>query len=265
MATGSLQVNRDIILATKKQRIKQMMKQTPLDAVLALAQMQQRPQGILNYSTDGDKITLMAQLTRHEVYDPITSALHCLHNGADAVALFTDHSIYDDDFDDLLLVSRALPTFPVLFQNYVVNEYMVMAARASGASGLFLYSSLIDKKALRGIVSMAQRWKMSTIVQVSNQEDLETALKLSPHALAFGDNLSSNVAATVESLRHVRASLPSFYKILLTHTLRSLDDVALALEAGVDCLIVDELMLTHERTAHQIRNMIANAEAKAQS
>ena len=48
MATGSLQVNRDIILATKKQYLKQQMQTIPLDAVLALAQMQTRAMNFLN-------------------------------------------------------------------------------------------------------------------------------------------------------------------------------------------------------------------------
>ncbi|GAB5492921.1 MAG: hypothetical protein Phog2KO_31360 [Phototrophicaceae bacterium] len=262
MATGSLQVNRDIILATRRQHLKQQMKSTPLDAVLALAQMQNRPRSILNYSNNKREISLFAQVTRHEIYDPVTSALHCLVNGADGIAFFTDHSIYHHDLDDLLIVARAMPTTPVIYQNYMLGEYDVMAARASDASALMFYSNLIDQQALRQVVSMAQRWKMMTIVQVSHEDDLEYALTLSPHAIAFGDNLSKNISASVDNLMAVQNSLPHYSKIFLTHALHTIEDVILALTVNVDALIVDESLLKNERTASAIRELINDAEKR---
>lgn len=265
MATGSLQVNRDIILATRRQHLKHQMKYTPLDAVLALAQMQKRPRGILNYSDDGQRIRLIGQITRHEIYDPVTSALHCLVNGADAIAFFTDHSIYHNDLDDLLMVARAMPEIPVLYQNYMLEEYDVMAARASDASALMVYSNVVDQAALRRIVSMSQRWKMSTFVQVAHEDDLEYALTLSPHALAFGDNLATNIKATVDDLATVRHKVPHFTKVFLTHTLRSIEDIVLALTADVDAVIVAEALLKNERTANAIRELIKDAEKRRRS
>lgn len=259
MATGSLQVNRDIIIATKKQHLKQQMKYTPTGAVLALAQMQKRPRSLLNYSSDPGDITLIAQISRHEVYDPVTAALHCLVNGADAISFFTDHSIYHNDLDDLLMLARAIPKIPVLFQNYTLTEYEVMAARASDASAVMLYSTLVDEAQLRKNVSTAQRWKMSTVIQVGNEDDLQNALALSPHAISFGDNLSSNVSMTVNDLLAVQDMLPPYIKICLTHTLRSIDDIVTALKANVDAIMVDEDLLKHERSAAEVRALVQEA------
>lgn len=260
MATGSLQVNRDIILATKKQQLKIQQHNTPMDAVLSMAQMQPRPRGILNYSSDGEHITLIAQLTRREIYDPVTSALHCVFNGADAITFFTDHSIYANALDDLLLVSRAVKNKPVIYQNYVLNEYEVMAARGADASAIVVYASLIPNAKLRQIVSTAQRWKMSTLVQVSSPEDIEAALALSPHALCFGDNLSSNIQGSIGEILDVKESLPTHYKLVLMHTLYSLDDVELALKAPIDALIVSQDLLTNDRVAKKLRQMLADAQ-----
>lgn len=256
MATGSLQVNRDIILATKKQQLKAQQKNTPMDAVLSMAQMQPRPRGILNYSSDGDHITLVAQLTRREVYDPVTSALHCIVNGADGVSFFTDHSIYANALDDLMLVSRALKYKPVIYQNYVLNEYEVMCARGADSSAIVVYASLVPPAKLRQIVSTAQRWKMSTLVQVSNPEDIEAALALSPHALCFGDNLSGNIEGSIQDILDARESIPSHCKVVLMHTLQSLGDVELALTAPIDALIVSQDLLTNERAAREIKAML---------
>jgi indole-3-glycerol phosphate synthase len=262
MATGSLHLNRDIILATKRQHIKERQRHTPMEAVLALAQMQKRPRSLLNYTTDGDKIYLIAQIRRTEIYDPVTSALHCVAHGADAVSFFTDHSIYHEDLDDMLLVAQGLKKVPIIYQNYVLDDYAVMAARSADASGLVLYASLLPEDKLRRVVTMAQRWKMFTLIQVNDFDELQTAKSLSPHVLCFGDSLSSNIEATVNDLYTLQAELPMHSKVMLMHTLDSLDEVKIALQAPVDGVIVSEDLVKNERDARTLRALIEVAEKK---
>lgn len=262
MATGSLHLNRDIILATKRQHIKERQRHTPTEAVLSLAQMQKRPRTLLNYSTDGDKIYLIAQVTRTEVYDPVTSALHCIAHGADAVSFFTDHSIYHEDLDDMLMVARGSKKVPIIYQNYVLDEYGVMAARAADASGLVLFASLLPEDMLRRVVTMTQRWKMFTLIQLNDAEELKIAKMLSPHVLCFGDNLSSNIEATVADLTAIRDDLPFHSKIMLMHTLQSVAEAEVALKANVDGLIVSEDVVRHEKKARTLRQLMDEAAQK---
>lgn len=262
MATGSLHLNRDIILATKRQHIKERQRHTPTEAVLALAHMQKRPRSLLNYATDGDKIYVVAQVTRTEIYDPVTSALHCVAHGADAISFFTDHSIYHEDLDDMLMVARGSRKVPIIYQNYVLDEYGVMAARAADASGLMLYASLLPQDLLRRVVTMTQRWKMFTIIQVNDVEELKTAKSLSPHVLCFGDNLSAKIETTVSELEAVKKDLPLHSKVMLTHTLHSIDEVEIALKADIDGVIVSEDLLKQERNARILRRMVDEAELK---
>jgi indole-3-glycerol phosphate synthase len=262
MATGSLHVNRDIILATKRQHVRERQRHTPTEAILSLAQMQRRPRSLMNYASDGDKIFLIAQIRRTEIYDPVTSALHCVAHGADAIAFFTDHSIYHEDLDDLLIVARGVRKIPIIYQNYVLDDYGVMAARAADASGLVLFASLLPEDKLRRVVTMTQRWKMITMIQLDDAEELTVAKALSPHVLCFGDNLSGNVEATVSDLTLIRPELPSHSKVMLMNTLDSIDDVELALKATVDGLIVSEDLLKNEKYARTIRHLIDEAEKK---
>jgi indole-3-glycerol phosphate synthase len=262
MVTGSLQVNRDIILATRKQFLRERQKHTPEAAVTSLAHMQHRPRPVLNYASDGVDITIIAQISRREIYDPVSSALHCIVHGAQAISFFTDHAIYKEDFDDLVMVARAVKDVPVIYQNYTLDEYGVMSARAADASGLVAYASLLQEGALKKVVGLTQRWKMSVLVQINDAHELEHALELSPHALCFGENLSSNVRTSVENLAVVRDSLPHHVRVLLMNTLRSLDDVELALRARVDALIVDEELLKNEKAARALHAMVDQAKEK---
>jgi indole-3-glycerol phosphate synthase len=262
METRNLRINRDIILASKRQHLEQRKKSLPLEAVQSLAQMQRRPRSLLNYASDREQIAIIAQVSRQHIYDPVTSALHCLAHGADAIALYTDHSLYTDDLDDLLMVARAMPQIPLLFQNYVLDEYSVVAARGADASALILYSAVLEPDALRQLVSTAQRWKMSVFVQISEAHELETAISLSPHVLCFGEILSRNIQRTIEQVNAIRPQIPSFVHLMLMHTLQTVDEVEATLQADVDAIIVSEDLLKQERAARQIRELRDVASAK---
>lgn len=264
METRNLRINRDIILASKRQYLEQRKQNLPLEAVQSLAQMQRRPRSVLNYANDREQIAIIAQVTRQQIYDPVTSALHCVAHGADAIALYTDHALYTDDLDDLLMVARAMPKLPLIFQNYVLDEYGVIAARGADASALVLYSAVVKPDILRRVVSMAQRWKMSVFVQIEESHDLELALTLSPHVLCFGEILSRNVRRSIEHLNALRPQIPRYVQLMLMHTLQSVDEVHMALAADVDAIIVSEDLLKQERAAQQVRELRDAAVAKRQ-
>lgn len=262
MATGRLHINRDIILAAKKQHMAKRQNVAPTEAVLALAQMQRRPRGILNYTSDGGKIRLIAQITRNDIYDPVSVALRCVAEGADAIAFFTDNSIYHDDLDDLLMIARALRNVPVIYQNYVMNEYSVMAVRASDASAIVLYGSLLEAAELRNVVSMTMRWKMSALIQVNAVDEFETAYNLSPHAICFGDHLSGNIANAIDLIKQTSHDNLYHVRRVLMNTLQHMDDVELAVTTPVDAIIVSEDLFKTEKSAHTLRRIIENAEAE---
>lgn len=252
MATGSLQVNRDIILANKRQVLAERARKIPMEAVLALAQMQQRPRYFLNTVQDAGEVALVGQVTRTAIYDPVAASLRLLRAGMDAVAFFTDHTIYAHDMDDLLMVARGLQQAPVVMQNYVLDEYSVITARASNASALVLYASLLEPSVLRRVVSMTQRWHMTAMVQANTPEEVEQALSLSPHVLCLGDNLVYNLDYALDLLAHVRAQIPFHVKTMLMPSLETLDDVRQARDAGVDALFIHDYLLSNDKRLKQL-------------
>ncbi len=256
MATGSLQVNRDIIIATRKQYLVERKHVTPMDAIMALAAMQERPPPILNTMTDRTKVSVIGQIRLQETYDPVMAALRYIRAGADAVSFFTDHTIYNNDLDDMLLITRGIKKYPLIFHNYVFDEYGVIAARASGASALMGYASILSQPKLRRVISMTQRYKMTTILQINSIAHLEYMYELSPHVISIGDPESENPEKALEMYNVFRPHIPSYCRTMLSNTLYTIEEVEMAVNAGVDAVIVgDEVYATSRRT-EQMRKLV---------
>jgi indole-3-glycerol phosphate synthase len=255
MTTEILRVNRDIIMALKRQHIKDRQEKIPFTSVLALAQMQSSPAPLLNLIADETHpILVLGQITRPaQMYDPITASVEMVEAGADGLMFFTDHTIHLNDLEDLFIITRELKDIPIVYQNYILNEYHVVAVRSMGASGLVLYPSLMDNKLLMNTVTASQRWRFTVMIQVQSPSDLEFINKISPHVVCYGDNLSSDVKRYYKELKEYRAAIPSYTKFMLSQSLDTIEEVELALELNPHALIVSHELLKSENGKHVMR------------
>ncbi len=256
MTTGTIHANPHVVLAMKKQTLQLRQRRMPQEAVAALAQMQPPALSIMDTVDDGQSVTLIGRVTRRAVYDPVLAALTMVREGAHAVSFYTDHTIYDDDYEDCFLVTRALRKNPVLFANYLLSEYGVIQARVAGASGAFLYSDALSVEKLHEIATAAHRWRLSVFLQASTLAHIENAYMLNPHVICYGSVTSTNIHEALDELAAVRAHAPHYSKLMLMHTFHYLDDIERAIEAGVRGLIVSEQLFRPE-TAPRLRALMA--------
>jgi indole-3-glycerol phosphate synthase len=258
MSVESPYVNRDVVLKAKQQHLQMRERRSPWSAVVALASMQASPLNLLNYVDD--RIALIGQVRRtRPIYDPVAAAMDMIHAGADAIAFYTDHMVYASDLEDMYLLSRACKDVPVVYQNYVLNIYQVAAARAANASAIWINSSIHTAPSLRANVTTAQRFRFAVFVSVNTLDELKAAVALSPHVLCIGDPDQTDVAAAARWLQQVRASIPSYIKPMLGHTLRTPEEVRLALEAGARAVVVDAALLVRSKIANVVHQWMREA------
>jgi len=258
MATQEAQTHPDTIIEAKKQHLTERQQKTPTAAVVALAEMQARPKPVLNIVTDGTQVTLIGQITLQETYDPVATALHYIREGVDAVSFFTDQRIYRMGMDDLLLVTHGVRNFPVICQNYTLSEYQVTETRAAGASALVVYSAALDRANSRRLVSLAHRWKMTTIFQASNEEDISYANFVSPHVIGIGNGLDLyfNAVRDIPLIERLAPLVPFHTRMMALGCIRKLDDIATAVELGVAAVIADETLINSPKNYAQLRALL---------
>ncbi len=261
MTTSDLKLDRDTIIKAKREYLVERQGRTPLQAVIALATLQRRPRQTLNtIPTNDERIKLIGQIRRSDTYDPVSSALSYVRGGADVVTFFTDHTLYEEDLDDVLMVASSIRNTPLIYQNYALDEYHAVEARASDASALVLYASVLDTDMLRKTVSVTQRWKMTAIVQVSNEDDLKHANDLSPHAIGVGHSEAENSETDIQLLEQLRPMMPFNVRVMLMSCLRSLEEVEAAIRMGVDAVIVDNELMGDRKKAESLGKLLERSQ-----
>lgn len=260
MTTKQLSPELEKIIEAKKAALARRKAKTPIEALRALASMQSRPEPILSDVSDSrDEVVIIGQVKHtllHDgqlIYDPVGTALRYAGKGVDAIALFTDEIVYENGLDDLMFVSRAVDV-PVISQDYVLDEYQIIEARAAGASALMLSAAVLDAQTLRALISDTQRNRMTAIVQVHNIPEMEYALSLSPHVIGISsdDPFTPEIELDLELTERMRAMVPGYVRVMIMENLQTMEEVNAVANLGVDAMMVNEDLI---ETARNIRNL----------
>jgi indole-3-glycerol phosphate synthase len=261
MSINHLSPRLNEIITAKRAALEKRKAKTPIDALRALASMQSRPQPILSDVTDsGDSVVIIGQVKHtlsqngQMVYDPVATALRYQNKGVNAIALFTDEIVYDKGLDDLMFVSQAVD-LPVISQDYVLDDYQIIEARAAGASALMLSATVLEPRQLRTLMSDTQRNRMTAIVQVHNIEELEYALSLSPHVIGISsdDPFTPEIELDLELTRRMRAMIPGYIRVMILENLQTMEDVEIIAGLGVDAMMVSEDLIEVARNIPNLR------------
>lgn len=96
-------------------------------------------------------------------------------NGASAISILTD-SHYFGGCDDFIRIARQSGvTIPVLYKNFVIDEYQLLQARACGASAALLIAACLTKQECGSLMRFAHDLGLEILLEMHSEEELEYA------------------------------------------------------------------------------------------
>lgn len=96
---------------------------------------------------------------------------------ASAISVLTDEKYFQGSFDFLPIVS-AIAHQPVLCKDFIIDPYQIYLARFYQADACLLMLSVLDDDQYRQLAAVAHSLGMGVLTEVSNEEELERALRL---------------------------------------------------------------------------------------
>jgi len=262
MSTKDFIPQAEVVIAAKRQALTDRKSRTPIEAVRALATMQKRPQPILRTVTADAQVMLIGQIKYIQPegdgagdYDPVATALRFSNAGVEAVSLFTDETIYQGGLDDLVLVSRAVKV-PVISQDYILDEYQIIEARAAGASAIVLSSAILEPSILYKLLSATHRNSMTAIVEVHNPDELNYALSLSPYVIGISNRDPWTREIDVGNIAQLRPLIPQDIRVMVMDGLATLDEIERVIKLGVHAILVREPVLDDLQQVAQLTAML---------
>lgn len=122
-------------------------------------------------------------------------------NGAAALSILTDKQ-YFGGHDRFIIEARASGvTLPILYKNFVVDEFQLYEACLCGASAVLLIAACLPKEKLRGLMAKAHELGLEVLLEMHDERELEYA-ELEPDLCGINNrNLGSFVTDVENSFR----------------------------------------------------------------
>lgn len=122
-------------------------------------------------------------------------------NGATALSILTDTE-YFGGYDEYIQQTRkAGIRIPILYKNFVIDEYQLFQARYSGASAVLLIAACLSKDECRRLQHLARELGLETLLEMHNDRDFEYA-ELEPDMYGINNrNLGTFVTDVSNSFR----------------------------------------------------------------
>ena len=96
-------------------------------------------------------------------------------NGASVLSILTDID-YFGGYDEYIQEARHVGvTLPILYKNFVVEEYQLLQARYCGASAVLLIAACLTKEECKQLMNMAHQLGMEVLLEMHDERDFEYA------------------------------------------------------------------------------------------
>ena len=122
-------------------------------------------------------------------------------NGATSLSILTDID-YFGGYDEFIQEARATGvTLPILYKNFVIDEYQLLQARYCGASAVLLIAACLEKDECARLLNLAHELGLEVLLEMHNDHDFEYA-ELEPDMYGINNrNLGTFVTDVQNSFR----------------------------------------------------------------
>ena len=128
-------------------------------------------------------------------------------HGAAALSILTDTAYFGGADDFIRTARKSGVTIPIIYKNFVIDEYQLFQARRCGASAVLLIAADLSVKECRTLLTTAHELGLEVLLEMHGEEELAYA-DLEPDMYGINNrNLGSFITDVQNSFR-MAARLP---------------------------------------------------------
>lgn len=237
------------ILADKRIEIERRRRDMPLDELREKARARSAPPAFAQ-ALKASPIGLIAEVKRRSpsagtIRDPFLPdqiARAYRRGGAQAVSVLIDRKYFGGG-DDIFAQVRAAIELPMLYKEFVVDEWQIWHAAALGASAVLLIAAALSEQQLEQLMSVAERARLEVLLETHDAEEMDTARKLGSKLTGINNRDLHTFRVSLDTTIRLAQMAPPASVVVSESGIRTHADIELLHKHGIDAVLVGQQLL----------------------
>jgi len=190
-----------------------------------------------------------------EVFDVESLAKGLESGGASCLSVLTDMPYFQGSLRNLELASAAV-NIPCLRKDFMVEEFQILEARASGADAILLIAAALTDAELKFLNTAAHQRGLDVLCEVHTAEELDRVLDLDCDAIGVNNRDLKSFAVSLETSLKLVERIPRSVVRVAESGIHTTADLKLLREAGFDAFLVGESLMRQPEPGLALRSLL---------
>ncbi len=187
-------------------------------------------------------------------FRPDGIAVSCQAGGAACLSVLTD-APYFQGHRDHLAQARDACSLPVLRKDFIIDPWQVLESRALGADCMLLIVAALEPAQLQDLAGLALEWGLDVLVEVHNEDELESALSLEAALIGVNNRNLHNFATDLTTSERLFSMLPPGRLMISESGIRDRSDVQRLRGAGIHAFLVGEALMREDDPGQALKRL----------
>jgi indole-3-glycerol phosphate synthase len=174
----------------------------------------------------------------NEKVDVAVVTLGYAKNGASALSVLTDFNFFGGSVDDLQK-AREVNQIPILRKEFIIDDYQVYEAKATGADAILLIAAILDAQKAIDLAKLAHDLDLEVLMELHEDNELDL---LNEHLDVIGVN-NRNLKTFEVSLQHsveLAKKIPGEFIKISESGISTVEDILYLREHGFQGFLIGE-------------------------
>lgn len=175
-------------------------------------------------------------------FEPVAIAREYQQGGAAAISVLTNERFFQGSIQFLDDIAKAV-SLPLLRKDFIIDAYQIYSAKAHSASAILLLVVALNYSQLCDYLALAHELGMDALVEVHNQDELETAVVSGANIIGVNNRDLTTFETSLETSLQLAPNMPAKCICVSESGLRTREDIEQLEKAGFDAFLIGETLM----------------------
>lgn len=177
-------------------------------------------------------------------------------NGASAISILTDEKYFGGKDDFIIVARESGVTIPILYKNFIIDEYQLFQARLCGASAVLLIAADLSLVECKSLIRLSHELGLEVLLEMHEERELDYA-ELEPDMYGINNRNLGTFVTDVQNSFRLASRLPNDVCKVSESGISHPDTVKMLKMAGFNGFLIGENFMRTDNPGQSLQEFIS--------